>query len=598
MRVRGPSFGMVRTDIAPDLTSATLASLTTVRRSEVVVVQWLAVPMRRSGLASRRVPEDRIEKAKRSEAEIVAAGRVGAWAADRRRARSLVGSVARVLRQATGGEGRLGVRPSPWVPYQIAGMRAPLLVWPSHLNVAELAGLVGWPMSPTPIPGLSRGAARLLPPAVSLPRKGPVVGVSTFPGTNQQIRLGTEGRLRHLHVIGPTGVGKSTLLVHLIEHDIRFGRGVVVFDPIGDLTNSILERVPERRRGDIIVVDPTDAERPVGFNLLTGHTNLQLLVEFVIGVFQRLFASSWGPRSADVLRASLLTLGARPGSTLSDLPELLSNPSFRRTVVPSVMDDQLLAGFWTWFENLSEAERNAVIAPVLNKVRAFLLRPEVVRTLCHPDGTLDLLDVFTKRRVVIVRMAKGLIGQDTAALIGGLIIARFWQTVLSRAAVTPEKRHPVFVYMDEFQDYLRLPIGIGDMLSQARGLGVGVVVAHQHLQQLPESVRRDVLANVGSRVIFQTGAKDARVLASDLEPHLSAEDLRGLGRREIVATVALPDGKLPPVTGRTLPPSEQTVGADAVSKHSTEMHGRPISVTRHTPDRDTAVGRRRRGGGS
>ncbi len=477
-------------------------------------------------------------------------------------------------------------------------MRPPLLVWPSHLNVAELAGLVGWPMSPVPIRGLSRGAARLWPPPVSLPSSGPAVGVSSYPGTSRSIQLGHDGRLRHLHVIGPTGVGKSTLLVHLITHDIAHGRSVVAFDPIGDLTGEIAERVPEYRHGDLVIVDPTDVDRPVGFNLLTGHTNLPQLVEFVMGVFARFFASSWGPRTADVLRASLLTLGARPGSTLADLPDLLTNPAFRRSVVPEVMDDRLVAGFWTWFDELSEAERASVIAPVLNKVRAFLLRPEVVRTLCHPEGTLDLLDVFTKRRVVIVRMAKGLIGQDTAALIGGLILARFWQTVLGRAAIPQQKRHPVFVYMDEFQDYLRLPVGMGDMLSQARGLGVGVVVAHQHLRQLPESVRRDVLANIGTRVIFQTGPDDAKVLARELEPHLTAGDLQGLGRREIVATVALPDGKLPPVTGRTLPPSESTAKADIVRRRSAQLFGRPIPPVDKTDSGPMTIGRRRRGGRS
>jgi type IV secretory pathway TraG/TraD family ATPase VirD4 len=389
-------------------------------------------------------------------------------------------------------------------------------------------------------------------------------------------------------------VGKTTLLTHLIETDIRDGRGVIVFDPLGDLTELVSERIPQQRLDEVVVVDPTEAERPVGFNVIATD-DPHRMADFLVGVMSRLFASSWGPRTADVLRASLLTLSATPGSTLADVPDLLTDPALRRRLLPPVMNDRVLAGFWTWFEGISEGERSSVIAPLLNKVRAVVLRPEAIRALCHPEGQLDLTEVFKRRHIVIIRLAKGLLGEDTAALIGGLVLARLWQEILARAAVDSASRSPVFVYLDEFQDYLRLPVGMGDMLAQARGMGVGLVVAHQHLGQLPDQVRRDVLANVGSRVIFQTISDDSRVLARDLEPHLTSHDLRGLAAREIVARIALPDRVLAPVTGRTLPPSQPIASADEVQGESRARFGRPLTSRGQRPA-ETPIGRRARKG--
>ncbi len=596
LKVSGPAEGILRTDISSEAAHALLAGMSNLHDGEAVAVQWLVAPLQRTRMPFAPSEElDRVQRAKRSETEVVATGRIGVWAGHQDRARKLAANVAHVLRLAGGADGHLRVRSSRRAADDLVRMRLPSMVWPSHLNVGELASLIGWPTSPTPIPGVARGVSRLLPPPAGLPNRGPIVGVTTAPGSVASIRLGDKGRLRHLHVIGPTGVGKSTLLTHLIATDVRDGRGVVAFDPLGDLTEALCEQIPKDRLDDVVVVDPTETERPVGTNVLHGgdrHRN----ADFIVGVMSRLFASSWGPRTADILRASVLTLSTTKDSTLADLPDLLTNQSFRRRHIAKVMDDRVLAGFWTWFDNLSDAERTSAIAPVLNKIRAVALRPEALRTLCHPDGRLDLSEVFTRRKVVIVRMAKGLVGQDTASLIGGLLLAKLWQNVLARAAIDPSRRHPVFVYLDEFQDYLRLPIGIGDMLAQARGMGVGLVVAHQHLGQLPDSVKRDVLSNIGSRVIFQTTADDSRLLARDLEPHLDASDLRGLASREIVARIAIPDRILPPVTGRTLPPTKPTSDAEQVREASRERFGRPIPSTKPATDTTGPVGRKRRGG--
>ena len=273
VRLAGPTPGIVRTDISAELSSALLSNLSELRSGEVVILQWLVAPLVRTKLPF--TGEEELDTA------------------------------ARVLRSIGGASGGLRARKSGRVAPAIRERRALAFIWPSHLNISELAGLVGWPSAPTPIRGLIRGASRLLPLPTSAPNSGPSMGVTTFPGASNPIRLGTRGRLRHLHVVGPTGVGKTTLLTHLIAADIRSGRSVIVFDPLGDLTDRVCERIPDGRQDDVVVVDPTDSELPVGLNVLRGPDRYRT-TEFVVAVMAKLFASSWGPRTADVLRAKPL----------------------------------------------------------------------------------------------------------------------------------------------------------------------------------------------------------------------------------------------------------------------------------------------------
>lgn len=589
--LKGPRIGgRLRSDLVESSGSSLLAVFSGVRGRETLILQWVVAPMTRG-----RPPRDEADR-RGFDLEVVAAGRVAAWSPRRDRAQSLVQQIIRAFLQARSESGGLSQRLSRRAAADVLQRRPPLLTWPSQLTVGELVGLLGWPSGLVPVSGLARGASRLLPPPSGLPTRGPVVGRANWPGSQRGIRLGTIGRLRHLHVLGPTGVGKTTLLARLVGHDATAGAGMVIVDPLGDLTDLIAERLPEGRRNDLVIVDPTDGERPVGFNLLT-ETATPRAVEFIVGSMSQLFVASWGPRTADILRAGLLTLARNRGTTVADLPDLLLQPGRRMKWVTAVAHDSLLSGFWQWYDDLSEAERAHVIAPLMNKLRSWLLRPELVRTVCHPSGTLQFREVFTRRRIVILRLPKGTLGEEIAALIGSLLLSSLWRSVLARAAVPASRRRTVFLYLDEFQDYLRLPVGLGDLLSQARGMGVSLVVAHQYLDQLPDSMRREVLANGGSRVVFRLGAADARVIARDLEPHLNVGDLTGLGSREVAVTVALPDRVLAPVTGQTAPLPPPTADARRVRRLAAERFGRPIERRAEEP-RDVPIGRKQRGGDS
>jgi hypothetical protein len=487
-------------------------------------------------------------------------------------------------------------------PAKLAAARRPRS-WPLAVNILELTGLCGWPLGEGAYIGVQRTAARLLPVPERVARQGRVVGVSTYPGAERALALSPADSLQHLHALGPTGTGKSTMLLSLAVQDIRAGRGIAVVDPKGDLVEALLERMPEGRLGDLVVLDPADEERPVGLNVLAGSGRpAELVADQVLAVFHDLYRDSWGPRTQDILHAALLTLATKPGMTLCALPVLLSSVAFRRRAVAGITDEVALRPFWTWYESLTDGERQQAIAPVMNKLRAFLLRPRMRAVIGQSTPSFDIGSVFTERKVLLVSLAKGLVGPEASALLGSLVVSQLWQAALGRAALPADERHPAMIYIDEFQDYLHLPTDVAEVLAQARGLGVGLTLAHQHLAQLPTAMRSAVLANARSRVCFQLGSEDARLIASS-SAELEAVDLQGLGRFEAYASLVGRGAVTPYASLRTLPPLAPTQSASQLRKLSRERYGRDLAevesglaalVSGGADDDDRPIGRRRR----
>jgi hypothetical protein len=586
---------------AARISAALLASLQPLQRGERIVVQWILAPTgpttppvvaqgqaRRSGpllarALSQLVGTPTVDaataqqiRAKQASALFVATGRIGATASKTSRARHLRARVVAALHTANAPGAHLyrALWPSWLVREWLHARTAPLLRQPCLINAVELAGLVAWPLGDVSLPGLSLGSARALAPPSDIPSHGRVVMRSTYLGMARPLALSLPDSLRHLHVIGPTGVGKSTLLLGLITQDMQAGRGVVVVDPKGDLVTEVLARVPPERTGDVVVLDPADEQRPVGLNLLARPTESpELVVDQVVSIFHDLYRESWGPRTDDILRAALLTLVGVPGMTLAEVPLLLTDPGFRRPLVGRLDDPVALGPFWGWYEGLSEAERAQAIGPVMNKLRTFLLRRRLRNMLGQADPLFDFDRALAERGIVLVPLTKGLLGEEAAALLGSLVVTRLWQAVQARAALPVSDRPVTFAYIDEFQDYLHLPTGVEHMLAQARSLGLGLTLAHQHLGQLPATVREAVLANTRSRVIFQVAASDAQVLARELAPLVNAANLQGLGRYEVVAQLSAGGQVSTPVTGTTLPAPVPTGQARAARLRSRARFG-------------------------
>jgi hypothetical protein len=588
------------TDRAGVVSNAILASLQPLVAGDQVVVQCALSPLgpvsagRAShrpsadvwavlgGQAGTRTPDKEAVKAARAKQStplFAATVRVGV-AAPPMRARSLLLRVLAAFHTANAPGAhlrRLG-RLSDRVGEALVERRLPFLAWPCTLNAAEVAGLVAFPFGMVALPGLQLGGTRLLAPASDIPSRGRIVGEASFPGAERPLALSIADSLRHLHVIGPTGSGKSTLLIGLIAQDMQAGRGVVVLDPKGDLVSDVLDQVPAHRLDDVCVLDPADEERPVGLNLLAAsEADRELVTEQVVGTLHNLYQASWGQRTDDILRSAVLTLVGVPGMTLAEIPLLLTDASFRRRLVGRLDDPIALGPFWAAYEAWSDGERAQAIGPVMNKLRAFLLRRRLRNVLGQAHPRLDLDWALDHHKILLVPLAKGVLGEEAAALIGSLVVARVWQAVLRRSARPEEQRPYTFAFLDEFQDFLKLPMSVADILAQARGLRFGLTLAHQNLDQLPGSLQKAVLANARSRIVFQTSAGDAHVLARELAPHLAAEDLQGLSAFEVVATVSAGARIAPPVTGRTLLPPPATGLAEEARARSRERYGRDRS---------------------
>jgi hypothetical protein len=273
-----------------------------------------------------------------------------------------------------------------------------------------------------------------------------------------------------------------------------------------------------------------------------------------------------------VLLHALITAARLPDGTLTDVPVLLTNPTFRRKALSKVNDPLVLAPFWARFDSLSEAERGQVVAPVLNKVRAFLSRTPIRRMLSQSAPRFALDELFTHRRIVLVNLNKGLIGSETAALLGAILLSQCWASIQRRAAVPASQRHPVTVAIDEWQDFVG-GLDFGDVLAQARGLGVGFSLAHQHLGQLAPDLQSAVLANARSRIAFRPAQKDLRALAAVLGGGLTPDDLEQLGAYEACARLLVDAAPSPPFGIRTLPLPKPTQSAAMLRRVSQERYG-------------------------
>jgi hypothetical protein len=472
-----------------------------------------------------------------------------------------------------------------WASSRLARLVVPVTRWPLLVGVHEAVGLLPIPVGEVALPGVALGLARQLPPPPGMPSAGVQVGISNYPDMDLPLRLAVPDRLQHLHVLGPTGVGKSTLLANLIVQDIAAGYGVVVIDPKSDLVQSILERVPEHRERDIIVADAAFTERPVGFNILRSahdEQSRELVVDHVIHIWHELYKDFWGPRSEDVLRGALLSLintrGANgEGFTLIETPELLTSAPFRRFVTEQEGVPPALASFWAWYRGLLPADRLKVIGPILNKLRAATLRTPIRLMLGQSDG-LDLAQVLAEKRVLLVPLSSGTLGAETAGLLGTLLLAALWQAILGRVALQPSERHPVLVYVDEAQAVLKLPVDLADMLAQARGMGVSFTLAHQHLGQIEDKqVKSALLGTVRSQIVFQAMREDAATLAPSYAPRLTTDDLMGLARYEFAMRPLVDGQTLAPLTGITLPLPPASRDSAALAEASRERYGRPRS---------------------
>lgn len=396
-----------------------------------------------------------------------------------------------------------------------------------------------------------------------------------------RLSISPKDSLEHTVILGPTGAGKSTVMLNLIMADINAGRSVMVIDPKADLVSDILSRIPEHRLKDVVVIDPSD-DNAVGWNpLAVCHSNgrnatgsPELIADAILAVFREIFSENWGIRAQDILSAALQTLAGHRDATLMWLPALLTDQRFRDGITKDVKDQVALKPFWDQYDSMKESERRTMIESSLNKVRQIMFRPGLRNILGQAHPKFQLSQLFTERKIVLVPLNKGLIGADSARLLGSLLVGMTWIEVLSRANIPKQKRHIVSMYIDELQDYVSLPNSFADSLAQARGLGLAITVAHQYRAQLDPNLREGIDANCRNKIVFGLSASDASSIAHQA-PELAPIDFISLPRYHIYTSFMVNGKGTGWISGVTLPATEALRLPAEAKALSQQKYGRP-----------------------
>lgn len=401
---------------------------------------------------------------------------------------------------------------------------------PFVLNIEELATIYHLPNTMVTTPNIDWIHSKSFEPPKDLPTDNnssphelTLLGKINFRSDSRAFGIKSADRGKHIYIIGKTGMGKSTLLENMIFADIHAGRGVGVIDPHGDLADTILKGIPSHRTNDVVVFDPSDTDFPIAFNMLKHDTAplRTLICSGCIGVFKKIYAESWGPRLEHILRNTILALLEYPNTTMLGITRMLQDYEFRGLVVRKITDP-VVKNFWLHeFEKMDQRLRIEAISPILNKVGQFLSSPIIRNIVGQPQSRLDLRYAMDHQKIVIINLSKGKIGEDTANLLGSLLITQFQLDAMSRAALPEARRIDFYLYIDEFQNFAT--DAFLSILSEARKYHLNLTLAHQYVAQLPESLQYAIFGNVGSVISFQVGFDDAKNLTSQFY---------GLGNRD------------------------------------------------------------------
>lgn len=430
---------------------------------------------------------------------------------------------------------------------------------PFTMNIEEIATLYHLPHTNVETPYILWASSQTSEPPAHLPVVGnnfnndeisPIAG-ATFRGLDSPFGMPRSDRGRHLYIIGQTGVGKSAMLELLTISDINSPYGFAVVDPHGDYAMNVLKRIPESRIDDVIYFNPSDVDFPIAFNPMevTDEKLKTQTASELIGVLKRMF-ESWGPRLEYILRYSILALLEYPNATMLDITRILTDKKFRAEVLEYV-SDPVVYNFWTVeFASWNDKFAAEAVAPVLNKVGAFVANPVVRNIIGQPKSSFNVRKIMDEKKILIVNLSRGLIGEDNASILGALMVTKIQLAAMSRADIPLEQRTPFYLYVDEFQNFAT--DSFATILSEARKYGLNLTVANQYVAQMPQEVKDAVFGNVGSMIAFRMGADDARSMLRYFEPKFTEYDLVHLHNRHFMINMTIEGEKSPAFSAITL----------------------------------------------
>ena len=405
-----------------------------------------------------------------------------------------------------------------------------------------------------------------------------------FKNEDEIFGIRSEDRRKHMYVVGKTGAGKSTLIANMAIDDIRKDRGVGIIDPHGDLSEIILDYIPNRRIQDVIYLEPFDTERPFHLNVLESRDNQHsdLIASGIISIFSKLYKDSWGPRLEYILRNVILTLLQIPDATLVDVLPLLSQPGYRRKVIPYIQD-QVLKNYWmNEFEKMPDKLKAESISPIQNKVGQFVSSTMIRNVIGHPKSTINLAEIMNEKKILIMNLSQGKLGEDNAALLGAMIINQVQLTAMARAYHLESDRQDFFLYVDEFQNFATT--SFVKILSEARKYRLSLTLANQYTEQLEETIQRAIFGNIGTLISFVVGARDAYMLSKEFGELYTEADLVSLGKFETVMKLSIDNMTSSPFPAKTLPlPSLMNNNREKIIRLSKEKYGRKVNYAENKP---------------
>jgi hypothetical protein len=403
------------------------------------------------------------------------------------------------------------------------------------LNTEELASLYHFSTAKLETPRVKIIKSKVAPPPANLPAEGISIGYNDYRGIKTDIKMSVNDRRRHIYIIGQTGTGKSSIMQHMIMQDIKKGNGVGIIDPHGEFVEYVLNRIPKERAEDLVLFEPSDMQRPFGLNMLEYDPNFPEQKTFVVNelmkIFDRLYdlKATGGPMFEQYTRNAMLLLMDDPEehATIMDIPRVMSDSVFRKRLLEKCKNI-IVHSFWT-----KEAEKAGGEASLANfvpyitsKFNVFIANDYMRPIIGQPKTTLNFQDILNNKKILLVNLSKGRLGDINSNLLGMIVIGKLTMAAFSRVNIPEEQRNDFYLYMDEFQNFAT--DSIATILSEARKYRLCLTMAHQYIGQLPEDIKNAVFGNVGSMVVYRVGADDAQFLSKQFAPVFDESDLANI----------------------------------------------------------------------
>ena len=401
------------------------------------------------------------------------------------------------------------------------------------------------------------------------------IAITNWRDIRKRFGIKERNRRGHMYIVGKTGTGKSSLLGNMIISDLAYGNGLALIDPHGDLAETILQFIPQRRIKDVIYLNPGDIEYPVPINFLE-HVEpayRHRIVSGLISVFKKIWHEFWGPRLEHLLRFALFTLLDYPESTLLDVTRLFTDITFRSKVLTFITQEAVRAFWQSEFDKYSPWLRAEATAPILNKMGQFLTNSPLRNIVGQKDNTFNLRKVMDEGKILIANLSKGAIGEDNCALLGAMLVTQIQLAALSRVNLKEHARRPFYLYVDEVHNFLTQ--SFADVLSESRKYGLNLILAHQYVNQLQEEMRNAIFGNVGTIISFRVGADDAKYLAREFAPTISEMDFVNLPNFHIYLKLMINGVTSQPFSAVTLSLPEQGISrSDEIINESRRRYAR------------------------